>query len=172
MPGMAIRPTPDRLREALFNVLAERIEGSVFLDAYAGTGAVGIEALSRGAKQIILFERHAPALAVLRENVNSLGINNQTIVVRGSASLLLPGYRPDIAFVDPPYEKVNEYRKALEALSANGCQLVIAQHPSRLSLDQRYGELGQTRILRQGDNALSFYNCNDANSNESSTGQQ
>src|SRR5579863_7662923 len=91
--GMADRPTPDRLREALFNILAPRIGGSVFLDAYAGTGAVGIEALSRGAKRVILIERNAQALAAIRENVRSLGIADQVTVVRGSAASLLGSYQ-------------------------------------------------------------------------------
>src|SRR5438046_2603965 len=104
LPGLAIRPTPDRLREALFNVLARQIEGSVFLDAYAGSGAVGIEALSRGAKHVILIERNAQALAVIRQNLLSLGIDKEATVIRGSVASSLRGYAPDIAFLDPPYQ--------------------------------------------------------------------
>src|SRR5204863_657757 len=76
LPGLALRPTPDRLREALFNVLAPRIEGATFLDAYAGSGAVGIEALSRGASHAIFLEKHPAAVRVLRENLVSLGIED------------------------------------------------------------------------------------------------
>ena len=172
IPGLAVRPTPDRLREALFNVLAMRIQGAVFLDAYAGTGAVGIEALSRGARQIILFERNAAALAVLRENLRSLEVDGQSIVVRGSASVLLANYRPDIAFLDPPYEKVGEYRMSLEALSSGDCPLVIAQHPSRLVLAEDYGQLTKTRVLKQGDNSLSFYARTRDGEGDDSAGQQ
>ena len=155
--GTAVRPTPDRLREALFNVIAPRISGAVFLDAYAGSGAVGIEALSRGAKRIILIERKAAALATIRENLASLTIQDQATVVRGSASVLLPNYPADIAFIDPPYEEMKEYEAALLALSGTSCQLVIAQHPTRFRLEERYAELMKTRVLRQGDNSLSFY---------------
>ncbi|MBV8828029.1 MAG: RsmD family RNA methyltransferase, partial [Acidobacteriaceae bacterium] len=81
VPGLNVRPTPDRLREALFNVLAPRIEGAVFLDAYAGSGAVGIEALSRGAQHAILIERNAQALSVLRDNLRTLGLEEQATVV-------------------------------------------------------------------------------------------
>lgn len=157
IPGMAVRPTPDRLREALFNVLAPRIPGAVFLDAYAGSGAVGIEALSRGAKEVILIERKSAALAVIRENLASLDIQSEVTVVRGSASVLLPNYPADIAFIDPPYDQEDEYGKALLALSTTACAFVIAQHASRISLEERYGNLEKTRVLKQGDNSLSFY---------------
>jgi 16S rRNA (guanine(966)-N(2))-methyltransferase RsmD len=157
VPGMAVRPTPDRLREAMFNVIAPRISGTVFLDAYAGSGAVGIEALSRGAKRVILIERKAAALAVIRDNLASLNIAGEVTVVRGSASVLLPNYPADIAFIDPPYNQGDEYGKALLALAGTACQLVVAQHPSRLELEMEYGSLAKTRVLRQGDNSLSFY---------------
>jgi 16S rRNA (guanine(966)-N(2))-methyltransferase RsmD len=157
IPGATVRPTPDRLREALFNVLASRIPGTVFLDAYAGSGAVGIEALSRGAKRVILIERKAAAIAVIRENLASLSIAQEVTVARGNASVLLPNYSAEIAFIDPPYEQINEYAEALLALSGTECGLVIAQHASRVSLEKQYGALVKTRVLKQGDNSLSFY---------------
>ncbi len=157
VPGLDVRPTPDRLREALFNVLAPRIPGKVFLDAFAGSGAVGIEALSRGATHVILIERNARALGVLRENLRALGIENEVTVVRGSAVTLLPNYKADIAFIDPPYDQIQLYGESLLALSPSGCKLVIAQHPSKLSLEEHYGGLKRFRVLRQGDNSLSFY---------------
>src|SRR5277367_384316 len=98
MPGLALRPTPDRLREALFNVLAPRIEGAVFLDAFAGTGAVGIEALSRGAARAIFIERDPRAFDILRENLSSLKIGPEATVVRGSALRFLKDYEADIVF--------------------------------------------------------------------------
>ncbi len=157
VPDLTVRPTPDRLRETLFNVLAPRIEGAVFLDAYAGSGAVGIEALSRGARHVIVIERNGKALEVLRENLRSLGIEREATVVRGSAAVLLPNYKADIAFVDPPYEQIEEYADSLAALSRSGCRLVIAQHASRFALEERYEQLGKTRVLKQGDNSLSFF---------------
>lgn len=161
VPGLAVRPTPDRLREALFNVLAPRIEGAVFVDAYAGSGAVGIEAISRGASRIILIERNPQALAVIRENLNSLGIESQATVVRGKAPLLLLNYGADIVFLDPPYDQVKEYADSLLAISQTNCPLAIAQHASNLTLESHYGRLQKTRVLRQGDNSLSFYQASD-----------
>lgn len=157
VPGIEVRPTPDRLRESLFSVLAPRIEGVVFLDAFAGTGAVGIEALSRGAKHAILMEHNAWALRALRENLRSLGIEDEASVVRGNAVALLSNYKADVAFVDPPYDQVRLYGESLLALSKTRCKLAIAQHPSKLLLEDRYGDLTKFRVLKQGDNCLSFY---------------
>jgi 16S rRNA (guanine(966)-N(2))-methyltransferase RsmD len=157
VPGLAVRPTPDRLRETLFNVLAPRLPGTRFLDAYAGSGAVGIEALSRGAKHVVLIERSAKALEILRENLRALGVENEATVVRGSAATLLHNHPCDIAFIDPPYDQVNEYADSLNALATTNVHLAIAQHPSKLVLEERYGRLQKVRVLRQGDNSLSFF---------------
>ncbi len=157
VPGLAVRPTPDRLREALFNVLAMRLEESVFLDAYAGSGAVGIEALSRGARHVILMERNQQALAIIRENLRSLAVEDEATVVRGRAAALIANYKADIAFLDPPYEQLQEYGDCLLALSAGDYPFAIAQHASRVVLEDEYGRLKKTRVLKQGDNSLSFY---------------
>jgi 16S rRNA (guanine966-N2)-methyltransferase len=157
VPGIAVRPTPDRLRETLFSILAPRIEGVTFLDAYAGSGAVGIEALSRGAKHVVLIERSGQALDVIRENLATLKTGGEVTVVRGSAAAVLRKYPADIAFIDPPYERVKEYAESLSILADMACPLAIAQHPSRLVLDEQYGGLEKKRVLKQGDNSLSFY---------------
>ena len=158
VPGMHVRPTPDRLRETLFSILMPRIQGSIFLDAYAGTASVGIEALSRGAKQVILIERRAEALGVIRENLQNLRIGqDEATVLRGAAVTALAGLRCDIAFLDPPYELTNEYSEAMNALGATGCKLAIAQHHSKLALDESYGSFRKTRVVKQGDNSLSFF---------------
>ena len=157
VPGLAVRPTPDRLRESLFSILAPRIDGAVFVDAYAGSGAVGIEALSRGAKHVFLIERNAQALSVISENLDSLQITGEVTVLRGRASSLLAKHPADIVFLDPPYDNVDEYRDALLALSQVSCPYAIAQHTSRLTLDPAYGNLSKTRVLKQGDNSLSFF---------------
>src|ERR1700719_4403682 len=109
VPGLALRPTPDRLREALFNALAPRIVGVTFLDAYAGSGAVGIEALSRGAAHAVFIEKHFSAVRVIRENLASLGIEDRATVVQSAAVPALPKFEADIYFLDPPYTAVTEY---------------------------------------------------------------
>lgn len=157
LSGQLVRPTPDRLRETLFNVLATRLAGTVFLDAYAGSGAVGIEAFSRGAEKVILIEKNPEALAVIHENLAALGIRQGVVVARGAAVRMLPKYLCDIAFVDPPYDRPVEYDESMATLDGMECPLVVAQHETRRVLAESYGALKKARVLKQGDNSLSFY---------------
>ena len=103
VPGTDTRPTPDRLREALFSALGNRIEGSSFADLYAGTGAVGIEALSRGARRALFVEFSRHAVEVIRANLKSLGIENRATVRQAKARALAGFLTANIVFVDPPY---------------------------------------------------------------------
>jgi 16S rRNA (guanine966-N2)-methyltransferase len=167
--GMKTRPTSDRLRETLFNILAPRIAGSRFVDLYAGTGAVGIEALSRGASHVWFAENAALALTCLRENLAVLKISSQfTLEIRGVGALLQQFERLsqpiDLIFLDPPYEAEKEYAGTLSFLGSSPGRkilatdaLVIAEHSSKAELASRYGLLERTRLLKQGDAALSFF---------------
>ena len=157
VPGLDVRPTPDRLRESLFNILAPRIAGAVFADLYAGTGAVGIEALSRGSSRAIFAENNRAAIGVLRENLKSLGLEGRAELRQGKATALIGRITADIVFLDPPYDLHREYETALTKLGEIPPALVIVQHDARLKLAPVYGGLQQTRVLRQGDNCLSFY---------------
>ncbi|HTJ30816.1 MAG TPA: 16S rRNA (guanine(966)-N(2))-methyltransferase RsmD [Acidobacteriaceae bacterium] len=169
-PGMATRPTSDRLRETLFNALAPRIEGARFLDLYAGSGAVGIEAASRGAERVVVVERAAGALKVLRANLEKLGLGGAVRVEAVSVVAFLKRVRPesagfafDIVFMDPPYDVADEYETALGLLGGEASRLlaqdalVIAEHRRKEKLEERYGGLERMRVLEQGDAALSFY---------------
>jgi 16S rRNA (guanine966-N2)-methyltransferase len=166
-PGLATRPTSDRLRETLFNVLAPRIEGAAFLDLYAGSGAVGIEAMSRAAANVVFVEKNEPALKVLRANLVRLDLKPRAGVFAMAASmyLKLPLVKPafNIVFLDPPYDATEEYEKILGALggAAHGLlkpdALVIAEHRRKDKLSEAYGMLRRKRLLRQGDASLSFY---------------
>jgi 16S rRNA (guanine966-N2)-methyltransferase len=177
--GTDTRPTSDRLRETLFNILAPRIPGCRFADLYAGTGAVGIEAISRGAAHVWFTEKSEPALASIRTNLKTLKIaHGFTIEERGTGALLerlakaaqkaTDSARPpellDLIYLDPPWEAEAEYTNTLHLLgSIRGRQilapdaLVVAEHNSKSQLLSRYGELTQTRTLKQGDAGLSFY---------------
>jgi 16S rRNA (guanine966-N2)-methyltransferase len=171
-PGLDTRPTSDRLRETLFNVLAPRISGASFLDLYAGSGAVGIEAISRGAARVAFVERDPAAARVLRGNLESLHISEGFRVHAGSVKTFLQkraadaGPKPDpndIVFLDPPYDAADEYASTLNLLGGSTAAhlasnaLVIAEHRRKTTLDERYGFLRRTRLLKQGDAALSFY---------------
>ena len=157
LAGLATRPTPDRLRETLFDILAPRIPDCIFLDAYAGTGAVGIEALSRGAAQAIFVEKSRAAFRLIEENLAALGCQSRARVVNGAVAGALRNYSPDIAFLDPPYDLASEYDTALAILGERPPALVIVQHDKRLALIDAYGNLHRTRVVTQSDNALSFY---------------
>jgi 16S rRNA (guanine966-N2)-methyltransferase len=163
--GMATRPTSDRLRETLFNVLAPRMEGCAFLDLYAGSGAVGLEALSRGAVRVVCVERGPAALKALRGNVARLGVMEGLRVEAASVPTWLKrAVGPwEIVFLDPPYDAEEEYERTLGALggAASGLlaegAVVIAEHRRKQKLAEAYGVLKRTRLLEQGDAALSFY---------------
>jgi 16S rRNA (guanine966-N2)-methyltransferase len=166
--GSDTRPTSDRLRETLFNVLAPRIENAVFLDLYAGSGAVGIEALSRGAREAIFVENADPALRAIRANLASLGIRGTYTLEPRSVSAALKrlttaGRTADIIFLDPPYADAAEYESTLNlhggeciGLLAPGA-IVIVEHLKKLTLAESYGALNRYRTLKQGDSVLSFY---------------
>jgi 16S rRNA (guanine966-N2)-methyltransferase len=171
--GMDIRPTADRLREALFNVLMAgqpgALAGSVWLDLFAGTGAVGIEALSRGAGQVSFVESSAPAARVVRQNLDSLGIAAGFTVVQGDVLKALKkieaAAKVDFVFLDPPYDFAEGYRSTLEFLSTAAFlgpkAVVIAEHVKRFDPGEKFGALARFRKLVQGDAALSFYRRGD-----------
>jgi len=168
--GVALRPTSDKLRETLFNVLGELVVDARFVDLFAGTGAVGIEALSRGAREAIFVEKQLPAVAVIKKNLESLEIRKGARVLPQDALQALkrlaeePGAadtRVDILFLDPPYAELAQYKNVLSFLgSANLLAenaVVIAEHQRSLDLPETFGKLERVRVLRQGDAALSFF---------------
>jgi 16S rRNA (guanine966-N2)-methyltransferase len=170
LPGLDIRPTADRLRETLFNVLTagdpDALAGTVWVDFYAGTGAVGIEALSRGAAKVHFVESSASAADLIRKNLRGLGIEKGFEVLRLDAtralkSLDAAGVKANFAFLDPPYRLEEEYARVLAALSSSQLisseSLVIAEHQKKFDPGQEFGGLKRYRNLVQGDAALSFY---------------
>ncbi len=163
--GFDVRPTSDRLRETLFNILAPHIEGSRFLDLCAGTGAVGIEALSRGASSVTFIDRSRRACAVIESNLATLGVtSNATIIDREAASALkrLAGdaAKFDIVFFDPPYAS-EIYSQVMRQLAAGGLlspnAIVIAEHRVKAQLEAEFGALRIYREVKQGESALAFY---------------
>jgi 16S rRNA (guanine966-N2)-methyltransferase len=165
-PGDDTRPTSDRLRETLFNVIALQVAGSTFVDVYAGSGAVGIEALSRGARQVYFLESGKKAARTIRENLRSLSISEGFEVMEREAAQSLrlleaQGVSCEVIFVDPPYAHHGAYEQTLgfisqsELLAQGG--MVIAEHDKRHDPGDTFGALTRYRTLNQGDAVLSFY---------------
>lgn len=167
---MQTRPTSDHLRETLFNILTagnpQALEGSVWLDLYAGTGAVGIEALSRGARSVYFVDSSPEAAALIRRNLYTLDIGGGFEVIEDDISRALWALHrqhvsPDVVFLDPPYKSTGEYAKALGALADAdllwAMTLVIAEHDRRFDPGDECRQLHRFRKMVQGDSALSFY---------------
>jgi 16S rRNA (guanine(966)-N(2))-methyltransferase RsmD len=177
--GLALRPSSDRLRETLFNILGPEIEDAVFVDLFAGSGAVGIEALSRGARRAIFAESHRAAAVLLRANLESLGIplarpgDDVNKSFGGTAEIFTQdacaaiellaarGTKADFVFADPPYADSHAYSNVLELLGesqllAAGSRLIL-EHERRRELPAIAGQLERLRVLEQGTAALSFY---------------
>jgi 16S rRNA (guanine966-N2)-methyltransferase len=172
LKGLALRPTSDRLRETLFNVLGDLVSGACFLDLFAGTGAVGIEALSRGASEAIFVEKHVPTVALIKKNLESLEIRGGVRVLTQDVLKALErlagepsgsSARINIVFLDPPYAEKEQYTEVLSSLANSNAKLlapgavVAAEHLRTLELREFFGTLERVRVLRQGDAALSFY---------------
>jgi 16S rRNA (guanine966-N2)-methyltransferase len=170
LPGMDLRPTADRLRETLFNVLGAGnptvFEGKLWLDLCAGTGAVGIEALSRGAAQVYFVESSAAAASLIRRNLDSLGVEAGFDVVKEDVARVLPklvtrNVSADFIFLDPPYRMEKVYVQVLQALSQSPLlapdAVVIVEHDKRFDPGDGFASLLRYRKLEQGDAVLSFY---------------
>ena len=170
-PSLDVRPTSDRLRETLFNVIAPLIAGARFLDLCAGSGAVGIEALSRGAQHATFVDRSRKMCALIKSNLKLCRIEeSESEVVQSEAHDYLrlvisrpgeTGRRWDIVFFDPPY--ADDYLTILGAFGANASSLItengllIVEHHHKNELKDEAGSIIRSRILKQGDSALSFY---------------
>jgi 16S rRNA (guanine966-N2)-methyltransferase len=170
LKGLTLRPTSDRLRESLFNVLADLIAGSRFVDSFAGTGAVGIEALSRGAAEVIFIEKHVPAANLIKKNLESLdaGASSRILTMDALQGLQLlerekafHSDRLNIVFLDPPYDNAVDYGRVLSFLGSATLlpenSLVIAEHRRKFELPEIVENLQCVRVLLQGDASLSFY---------------
>jgi len=167
LKGQALRPTSDWLRETLFNVLGPAVADSHFLDLYAGTGAVGIEAFSRGAVEVVFVENHAAAAKLIQENLALLKIESGVQVISAASVQALAKLsnrsRPpfEFVFLDPPYASEQEYELTLDVLGASRLisadSILIAEHRKTFELAESYGALRRYRVLKQGDAALSFF---------------
>lgn len=165
-PGHATRPTGGRVRQTLFDILAPVVPGSRFLDAFAGSGGVGLEALSRGAAKVVLIDKSGPAIEAARENARALSAGGGDVeVFRQDAKTALAamadrGRRFDIVYLDPPYDS-HLYEPLLRGLGSGPLLaddgIVVAEHFHKRALPETIGGLERTRTVRVGDHCLSFY---------------
>jgi 16S rRNA (guanine966-N2)-methyltransferase len=165
-PSSDIRPTSDKLRETLFNVLGPGVGDAVFLDGYSGTGAIGIEAVSRGAHFVYFVDDSRKACAVIRENLASLGISEGVRVMQMSIAKAVDMLQRemiqfDVAFLDPPYGREDLYYQGLEQFATRRLLkedgILILEHSKRVELPETSGALRRYRTLVQGDSALALY---------------
>jgi len=164
--GSRTRPTGGRVRQTLFDILAPEIAGCRFLDAFAGGGGVGLEALSRGAARVVLVDSDAVAVEAARENARAVaGAGGEVQVLRQDARTALriladQGRQFDVTYLDPPYAS-DLYEPLLASLGEGSLVpeggLVVAEHFHKRSLPETIGPLARTRTVRVGDHCLSFY---------------
>lgn len=164
--GEATRPTSDRLRETLFNVLAPRIADCVFLDLFSGSGAIGIEALSRGARQVYAIDRDKKAGRAIEKNIETLEIGGGLVFVQADAtdglrSLAADNVQFNIAVLDPPYREHGIYEQSFRLigdlkLAAPGA-ILVAEHEKHFDPGDQLASFTRYRTLKQGDAVLSFY---------------
>jgi 16S rRNA (guanine(966)-N(2))-methyltransferase RsmD len=161
-----LRPTSDKLRETLFNILAPRIVGAQVLDVYAGTGALGIEALSRGAAGAVFVDGDRRAQALIAANLAHCGVGTGYTIVRSGAPrafdvLRADGQPPfDIVLLDPPYDEQPEAVHAVMGAVANllaAAGVLVLEHPRRRAAPELAGVLVRSREVTSGDSALTFY---------------
>lgn len=173
LKGASIRPTLDRVKESFFNKVGQTLEGVVFLDLFAGTGSMGIEALSRGAEKVVFVENNHRAHSLIYSNLEKCHFGPSTIdsreknwvLLKSDALHALPilrerGYRFDIVYVDPPFAD-GLYEGCLEALSRSGLltesSLVVAEHHLKNVLQEKYDKLTLQSERKLGDSCLSYF---------------
>ena len=162
-----LRPTSDKLRETLFNILAPRTSGARVLDGYAGTGAVGIEALSRGAARVTFVEHDRRAQALIAENLTHCGVMEGYAIIRASATRALADLSTseaafDLVLLDPPYAEPDDQLAAVLTQAADVVApggLIVLEHARTRSAPTAAGRLPRTREVTSGDSALAFYAC-------------
>ena len=163
--GMELRPTGDRLKETIFNVLGTGVSGAVMLDVFGGSGAIGIEALSRGARQAVFIENAANACRLIRRNVELCGISSGYRIVKQEAFMALralarEGFKANIVFFDPPYD-FKPYGDLLEIVFSRGLLTqparVVIEHQRKADLPESGNGYRRSRVIKQGDHCLSFY---------------
>ena len=163
VPSPSVRPMPHKLRETMFNIIQDDVKSSLFLDGFAGTGSVGIEALSRGANKVVFVEEFFPAVKVIKSNLAKCEIEEKAWVIhkefnRAVIQLAKEGMKFNVIFLDPPYRLLEERNplrviKKREILEPDG-RIILRRH-FKTQFDAKYFKLQRETTI--GDDTLSFY---------------
>ncbi|MCJ7839533.1 16S rRNA (guanine(966)-N(2))-methyltransferase RsmD [Lederbergia sp. NSJ-179] len=165
VPGNGTRPTTDKVKETLFNMIGPYFTGGVALDLFAGSGALGIEGLSRGMDKVIFIDKDRQAIQTIKKNIDYCGLENQSEIYRNDAERALKALvkrklQFDYIFLDPPYhhQKLESLLNTIEKNNLLHSQgLIIVEHDSELSLPRKVGDLEQRKTAHYGITALSIY---------------
>ncbi|ASS75708.1 16S rRNA (guanine(966)-N(2))-methyltransferase RsmD [Tumebacillus algifaecis] len=166
VPGNNTRPTTDKVKESMFNIIGPYFDGGWALDLFAGSGGLGIEALSRGIEKAIFLDTDHKAMATVRENVTSLGLTSRAEIYKNDARRALDqlagrGLQFDLVFLDPPYKQVQLYEELITKMQAlqllNDRAYIIAEHHADVELPDAYGRAIRWRLAEYGEIAISFY---------------
>lgn len=160
LEGTQVRPTTDRVKEAVFDILQFSIEGRRFLDLFAGSGQMGLEALSRGAAQAVFVDVFQGSIRVVEKNVAATGFADRARIVQADFAAYLRGEREkfDIAFLDPPYRTgLLQRALPLTAERMNPGGVIFCEHPRDEGLPEQVGEFAKHRTYRYGKIMLTSY---------------
>ncbi|MCK9420316.1 MAG: 16S rRNA (guanine(966)-N(2))-methyltransferase RsmD [Nitrospirae bacterium] len=169
--GSRVRPTSDKVKQALFNILGERVADALFLDLFAGVGGIGIEALSRGAGRVVFVDASRASLQVLNENLEQTGFKeqSQTVLSKAESFLKKPSGLYDVVYLDPPY--ADEMQPLLELIAGANIlkpdSIVIAEHFKKQPSPASAGGLTLYREANYGDTVLAFYTFSSQKSGDS-----
>ncbi|ARU62396.1 16S rRNA (guanine(966)-N(2))-methyltransferase RsmD [Tumebacillus avium] len=166
VPGTSTRPTTDKVKESMFNIIGPYFDGGWALDLFAGTGGLGIEALSRGIDKAVFLDTDHKAVATIRENVSTLGLTERSEIYKNDARRALDqlagrGLQFELVFLDPPYKLVNYYEELISKLQTLNLlterAYIVAEHSADVELQGAYGRAKRWRHAEYGEIAISFY---------------
>lgn len=165
-----IRPTEDRIKESMFNIIGKIYEDTVMLDLFAGSGGIGIEFLSRGARLVYFIDKSKEAAQLVYSNLSKTRLDNRAVVLQKDAISALKfldtqGLVFNYIFIDPPYKDVELFKSVLEFISGSSIitnnTIIIVEHDKELTLNENYGKIIQTDNRRYGSKSMTYYKINE-----------
>lgn len=166
LPGLDVRPTIEGVKEAIFSIVQFEVEGAVVLDLFAGSGQLGIEALSRGASKVIFVDNSAESIRVVKDNLRHTRLEENAVVINTANNAFLRSTREkfDIAILDPPYNH-NLIQKSMPQLVEKMAEggIIICEHERETVLPERFGDFAVSKVYRHGRASLTAYRRKEVN---------